>query len=80
MDIPSDIKHFPSANGTSAPNLLVTDFPKQQAVVAAFKHAWGAHERKAMGSDEFEPHSGVGSRWMEGMVTHPSMLWIRCIS
>ncbi|KAH9926421.1 glycoside hydrolase [Fomitopsis serialis] len=36
------------------------DIPKRDAVVAAFKHAWLAYERDAMGDDEYHPmgHSG----------------------
>ncbi|KAF5360039.1 hypothetical protein D9758_007642 [Tetrapyrgos nigripes] len=39
---------------------IVTDEEKRQAVVDAFKHAWGAYERHAMGYDEFHPISGSG--------------------
>ncbi|KZT73425.1 glycoside hydrolase family 47 protein [Daedalea quercina L-15889] len=37
------------------------DIPKRDAVVAAFKHAWLAYERDAMGDDEYHPigHSGT---------------------
>ncbi|KAI9066522.1 glycoside hydrolase family 47 protein [Trametes sanguinea] len=37
------------------------DIPKRDAVVAAFKHAWLAYERDAMGDDEYHPISRKGS-------------------
>ncbi|KZT27657.1 glycoside hydrolase family 47 protein [Neolentinus lepideus HHB14362 ss-1] len=37
------------------------DAEKQNAVVAAFKHAWLAYERDAMGDDEYHPISRKGS-------------------
>ncbi|KDR66379.1 hypothetical protein GALMADRAFT_259456 [Galerina marginata CBS 339.88] len=37
------------------------DVPKQNAVVQAFKFAWRAYERDAMGSDEYHPISHKGS-------------------
>ncbi|KAJ7088449.1 glycoside hydrolase family 47 protein [Mycena belliarum] len=37
------------------------DVAKQQAVVAAFKHAWLAYERDAMGDDEYHPITRKGS-------------------
>ncbi|KAJ6608840.1 glycoside hydrolase [Mycena sp. CBHHK59/15] len=37
------------------------DVPKRDAVVAAFKHAWLAYERDAMGDDEYHPISRKGS-------------------
>ncbi|KAA1471635.1 glycoside hydrolase [Dentipellis sp. KUC8613] len=40
---------------------LEADAPKQAAVVNAFKHAWLAYERDAMGSDEYHPISRNGS-------------------
>ncbi|KAJ7611249.1 glycoside hydrolase [Roridomyces roridus] len=39
---------------------LLADAPKRNAVVAAFKHAWSAYERDAMGSDEYHPISHQG--------------------
>ncbi|TFY73677.1 hypothetical protein EWM64_g10336 [Hericium alpestre] len=40
---------------------LEADIPKRDAVVEAFKHAWLAYERDAMGSDEYHPISFNGS-------------------
>ncbi|KAG2022608.1 mannosyl-oligosaccharide 1,2-alpha-mannosidase [Coprinopsis cinerea AmutBmut pab1-1] len=40
---------------------LPADEPKRDAVVKAFKFAWGAYERDAMGSDEYHPLSKEGS-------------------
>ncbi|KAF9266725.1 seven-hairpin glycosidase [Marasmius fiardii PR-910] len=64
MDITSQdwtIKKKPGDTNSAGPsNHLKVDRVKQQAVVDAFKHAWGAYERNAMGSDEFSPHSGRG--------------------
>ncbi|KAI0964590.1 hypothetical protein AcW1_001376 [Taiwanofungus camphoratus] len=37
------------------------DIPKRDAVVAAFKHAWSAYERDAMGDDEYHPISKSGT-------------------
>ncbi|KAK0200947.1 glycoside hydrolase family 47 protein [Desarmillaria ectypa] len=37
------------------------DIPKRDAVVEAFKYAWRAYERDAMGSDEYHPISRNGS-------------------
>ncbi|CCM02763.1 uncharacterized protein FIBRA_04871 [Fibroporia radiculosa] len=37
------------------------DLPKRDAVVAAFKHAWLAYERDAMGDDEYHPIRKAGS-------------------
>lgn len=37
------------------------DKPKQEAIVAAFKHAWSAYERDAMGDDEYHPIGHKGS-------------------
>ncbi|KAH8094676.1 glycoside hydrolase [Cristinia sonorae] len=58
----------PSGTPTSAPTgstPYVVDFtadvPKRQAVVDAFKHAWLAYERDAMGADEYHPISHKGS-------------------
>ncbi|KAJ7276671.1 glycoside hydrolase family 47 protein [Mycena rebaudengoi] len=38
-----------------------TDVPKRDAVVEAFKWAWGAYERDAMGCDEYHPIRHRGS-------------------
>ncbi|KAG5718272.1 Mannosyl-oligosaccharide 1,2-alpha-mannosidase MNS3, partial [Termitomyces sp. T112] len=40
---------------------LPADIPKRDAVVDAFKHAWLAYERDAMGDDEYHPISHKGS-------------------
>ncbi|TDL20923.1 glycoside hydrolase [Rickenella mellea] len=44
---------------------LITDFsadvPKRDAIVEAFKHAWLAYERDAMGDDEYHPISQKGT-------------------
>ncbi|KAK7007883.1 alpha-1,2-mannosidase [Favolaschia claudopus] len=44
-----------------APNSLPADVEKRDAVVAAFKYAWSAYERDAMGADEYHPISHHGS-------------------
>ncbi|KAJ4470167.1 glycoside hydrolase family 47 protein [Lentinula aciculospora] len=36
------------------------DVDKREAIVSAFKHAWAAYERDAMGSDEYHPISKKG--------------------
>ncbi|EEB93764.1 hypothetical protein MPER_07540, partial [Moniliophthora perniciosa FA553] len=51
---------FPNA---SAANLLTVQANRQKAVVDAFKHAWKAYERDAMGSDEYHPQSGRGTNF-----------------
>ncbi|KAJ7724574.1 glycoside hydrolase [Mycena maculata] len=40
---------------------LPADVRKRDAVVDAFKHAWSAYERDAMGADEYHPLSHRGS-------------------
>ncbi|KAI0640197.1 glycoside hydrolase [Trametes polyzona] len=53
---------------SSAPRRLANfsaDIPKRDAVVAAFKHAWLAYERDAMGADEYHPISGEGTNLTE---------------
>ncbi|KAF9469504.1 glycoside hydrolase family 47 protein [Collybia nuda] len=40
---------------------LYADIPKRDAVVSAFKHAWLAYERDAMGDDEYHPIAKKGS-------------------
>ncbi|KAH9958979.1 glycoside hydrolase [Russula dissimulans] len=44
---------------------LAADTPKRDAVVAAFRHAWLAYERDAMGADEYHPISHKGSNLTE---------------
>ncbi|TCD70096.1 mannosyl-oligosaccharide alpha-1,2-mannosidase [Steccherinum ochraceum] len=41
------------------------DVPKRQAVVDAFKHAWLAYERDALGADEYHPISHKGTNLSE---------------
>lgn len=49
----------------AAPKSHVVDFsadvPKRDAVVEAFKHAWLAYERDALGADEYHPISHTGT-------------------
>ncbi|KAF8435655.1 glycoside hydrolase [Boletus edulis BED1] len=40
---------------------FTADVPRRDAVVEAFKHAWSAYERDAMGDDEYHPLSRTGS-------------------
>ncbi|KAF9467017.1 glycoside hydrolase family 47 protein [Collybia nuda] len=40
---------------------FAADVERRDAVVAAFKHAWLAYERDAMGDDEYHPISGKGT-------------------
>ncbi|KAI9461166.1 glycoside hydrolase [Russula earlei] len=44
---------------------LEADTPKRAALVAAFRHAWRAYERDAMGADEYRPISHQGSNLTE---------------
>ncbi|KAH9988958.1 glycoside hydrolase [Russula vinacea] len=44
---------------------LEADMPKRDAVVEAFRHAWQAYERDAMGDDEYHPISHKGSNLTE---------------
>lgn len=44
---------------------FTADEAKQGAVVEAFKHAWLAYERDAMGDDEYHPISHAGSNLTE---------------
>lgn len=44
---------------------LDADTPKRDAVVEAFRHAWLAYERDAMGADEYHPISHQGSNLTE---------------
>lgn len=44
---------------------LEADIEKRDAVVAAFRHAWLAYERDAMGADEYHPISRQGSNLTE---------------
>ncbi|GJJ13259.1 hypothetical protein Clacol_007510 [Clathrus columnatus] len=40
---------------------ILAEPKKQEAIIAAFKHAWSAYERDAFGDDEYHPISRVGS-------------------
>ncbi|THU79563.1 glycoside hydrolase [Dendrothele bispora CBS 962.96] len=51
--------------GVSGDALFISDVEKRDAVVEAFKHAWRAYERDAMGSDEYHPISQNGSNLTE---------------
>ncbi|KAH9013872.1 glycoside hydrolase family 47 protein [Lactarius hengduanensis] len=44
---------------------LEADITKRDAIVAAFRHAWLAYERDAMGADEYHPISRKGSNLTE---------------
>ncbi|ESK93354.1 glycoside hydrolase family 47 protein [Moniliophthora roreri MCA 2997] len=44
---------------------FTADVPKRDAVVEAFKHAWRAYERDAMGADEYHPMSHKGTNLTE---------------
>ncbi|KAF8907715.1 glycoside hydrolase family 47 protein [Gymnopilus junonius] len=44
---------------------FVADIPKRDAIVNAFKHAWSAYERDAMGNDEYYPLSKRGSNLVD---------------
>ncbi|KAI9432065.1 glycoside hydrolase family 47 protein [Lactarius indigo] len=44
---------------------LEADITKRDAIVAAFRHAWLAYERDAMGADEYHPISRQGSNLTE---------------
>ncbi|KAJ6608839.1 glycoside hydrolase [Mycena sp. CBHHK59/15] len=57
---PSDQPPGPDDNGPPV-GWLLADVPKRDAVVAAFKRAWFAYERDAMGHDEYHPISRRGS-------------------
>ncbi|KAJ7259901.1 glycoside hydrolase family 47 protein [Mycena rebaudengoi] len=50
-----------ATDDSTADRRLVADIPRRDAVVDAFKHAWSAYERDAMGSDEYHPISHRGA-------------------
>ncbi|CAL1694822.1 unnamed protein product [Somion occarium] len=54
----------PPSRGVSAVDFSA-DVPKREATVEAFKHAWLAYERDAMGDDEYHPISHKGSNLSE---------------
>ncbi|KAF7314321.1 Glycoside hydrolase family 47 protein [Mycena kentingensis (nom. inval.)] len=47
--------------GSDLPPDFTADIPKRDAIVQAFKHAWSAYERDAMGADEYHPLSHEGT-------------------
>ncbi|KAH7915749.1 glycoside hydrolase family 47 protein [Hygrophoropsis aurantiaca] len=53
-------KHLPGVRPSSV-RTFSADIPKRDAVVEAFKHAWLAYERDAMGDDEYHPFSHMGT-------------------
>jgi len=53
-------RHIPGVRTSYVPT-FTADEAKQDAVVEAFKHAWLAYERDAMGDDEYHPISHAGS-------------------
>ncbi|KAI0789489.1 glycoside hydrolase [Abortiporus biennis] len=62
-------KQWISVPGTTTHNdsqvVLGADIAKRDAVVEAFKHAWLAYERDAMGADEYHPISREGTNLTE---------------
>ncbi|KIY50426.1 glycoside hydrolase [Fistulina hepatica ATCC 64428] len=50
---------------SSGPVDFSADIPKRDAVLRAFKHAWHAYERDAMGDDEYHPISKKGTNLMD---------------
>ncbi|KAJ6505374.1 glycoside hydrolase [Mycena sanguinolenta] len=58
-EVPPDTGKFKDNSLSSRPS-LPADAEKRDAVVDAFKYAWSAYERDAMGADEYQPisHSG----------------------
>lgn len=46
---------------STVPQVLDADIKKRDSVVAAFKRAWSAYEKDAMGYDEYHPLSHKGS-------------------
>ncbi|KAI0281283.1 glycoside hydrolase [Russula aff. rugulosa BPL654] len=57
-------RHLPGWS-TSTYIGLEADTPKRDAIVDAFRHAWSAYERDAMGADEYHPISHKGSNLSE---------------
>ncbi|KAF8481629.1 glycoside hydrolase family 47 protein [Russula ochroleuca] len=57
-------RHLPGWS-TSTYIGLEADTPKRDAIVEAFRHAWLAYERDAMGDDEYHPVSHKGSNLTE---------------
>ncbi|KAI0756187.1 glycoside hydrolase [Daedaleopsis nitida] len=51
----------PQQQTVPTPRGFVPDIEKRDAIVAAFKHAWLAYERDAMGDDEYHPISREGT-------------------
>ncbi|KAI0778922.1 glycoside hydrolase [Trametes elegans] len=55
----------PFQPSTSGVGKITADPQKKGAIVAAFKHAWLAYERDAMGDDEYHPISHKGTNLTE---------------
>ena len=52
---------LPGSSTSRSTTKLSADIPKRDAIVAAFKHAWSAYERDAMGADTYHPLTKKGS-------------------
>ncbi|KAG2122568.1 glycoside hydrolase family 47 protein [Suillus clintonianus] len=57
-------RHLPGVRTNYVPT-FTADEAKREAVVEAFKHAWHAYEKDAMGDDEYHPISHTGSNLTE---------------
>ncbi|KAJ7088822.1 glycoside hydrolase [Mycena belliarum] len=57
---PRGHRPYPPPRQKDSPS-LPADAPKRDSIIEAFKHAWGAYERDAMGYDEYHPISHRGS-------------------
>ncbi|PAV22655.1 glycoside hydrolase family 47 [Pyrrhoderma noxium] len=51
--------------GTAGQAKIIADNAKREAIVNAYKHAWHAYERDAMGADEYHPISHHGTNLSE---------------
>ncbi|KAG0703635.1 glycoside hydrolase family 47 protein [Suillus ampliporus] len=60
LGIPDPTRHLAGVRTNYVPT-FTADEAKRDAVVEAFKHAWLAYERDAMGDDEYHPISHSGS-------------------
>lgn len=47
--------------GLAGQATITPDVPRRDAIVSAYKHAWHAYERDAMGADEYHPISHHGT-------------------
>ncbi|KAH9487353.1 Mannosyl-oligosaccharide 1,2-alpha-mannosidase [Psilocybe cubensis] len=52
-------------NSSQSAPVIAADIPKRDEVVKAFKHAWSAYERDAMGQDEYHPLSKKGTNLVD---------------